>query len=109
MVNNFIITVTKLSLHWKAEDLLSARNYKEAEQWLSQWSIENNIPRFIIDNEEEGVTKARMYIKDEILYHRSHLNPESFEFTIQIGQIENNSFWLGGYSRTYKMVENGDD
>jgi len=52
-----VCQVKKFELSSKAEDLMTAREYREASQWLTTWPIPNNIPIVVADTEAEAIAK----------------------------------------------------
>jgi len=56
-----VCQVKKFELSSKAEDLMTAREYREASAFLGTWTILNNIPVVVADTEAEAIDKLKVH------------------------------------------------
>ena len=88
-----ICQVKKFSLSSKAEDLMTAREYREASAWLDTWTTLNNIPMVLADTEAEAITKLKVHCLKVLAPH--NYPAQAFEFMVGFNRVEvDGSFYL---------------
>jgi len=80
-----VCQVKKFELSSKAEDLMTAREYREANQWLSTWTIPNNIPMVMAESEAEAIAKLKVHCLKVLAPHK--YPPKAFEFMVGFDKI----------------------
>lgn len=86
-----IAKITDVKMTHKAEDVMTARQHREATEWLSRWTCANNIKKVVAVDYEEALILIRKQVA-AIISARQY-PPEVFEIQIVYTKVEDGYFW----------------
>lgn len=86
-----IAKITDMRMSWKAEDVMTARQYREANEWLSQLNCEHHIKKVVSSNYGEALTLLRKQVLDEL--HSRKYPAEGFEIKVVYSKVEDGCYW----------------
>jgi chromosomal replication initiation ATPase DnaA len=100
-----ILQISKVGLRNEAKDLMTVNQYERAQNWLTQWTCQNNFQALVYIpsemNEAEVFKQLRKEVVDAVSHHGY---PEAaFYFEVSIQQATDNRFWMGATASIRKF------